>query len=44
MAGATGRRLQNLQGVCSFLKACLKGPGDPLISNSIKPSGVQKAG
>lgn len=44
MAGATATSLQNLQGVCSFLKACLKGPGSPLISNGIEASGVEKIG
>lgn len=44
MASAIGMRLQNLQGVCSFLKACLKGPDSPLISNDIDVSGVQKVG
>lgn len=42
MASAIGMRLQNLQGVCSFLKACLKGPDSPLISTGIEASGVQK--
>lgn len=32
MAGAIGMRLQNLQGVCSFLKACQKGPGSGSLS------------
>lgn len=43
MAGAIGMRLQNLQGGCSFLKACLKGPDSPLISNDIAASSIQKA-